>query len=211
MERRSHDWKFGWRLVFAPTRALFDSRWMKKRRRWDIKKWSKTFLLINGLLLFLLKPLWTVRLWSWMWMFVALALYVVPFSRVVEIFYAFYYDALEKIDYGSDGSSSLKRGDRFRLVGVSYIEVSICFATLYRAMPGSWFISPDQGVHSRWPLGPFDWFYFSWVTITTTGYGDFFPTHPPAREAARYRGACHGSHLDRVCSRLLFRLQRWVS
>jgi hypothetical protein len=180
MERRSHNWSLGWRLALAPTRALFDSQFMKTRKGWDIKRWSKAFLLVNSALLLLLKPFWLVKCWP-MKVVVALVLFAIPWSRIVEILYAFYYDALEKIARGSDQRSSLRRGDRFRLIGISYVEVSICFATFYHAMPQGWFIVSENCLHSNWFLSALDWLYFSWITITTAGYGDFAPSHPLAR------------------------------
>jgi hypothetical protein len=153
---------------------------MKTREGWDIKHWSVTFLLVNGILLFLLKPLWLVESWTGKTM-VVLILYAIPGSRVVEILYAFYYDALEKINYGTNKPSVLKRGDRFRLVGISYAEVSICFASFYHAMPESWFNISEKALHGGRFLNSIDWLYFSWVTITTTGYGDFSATNPLAR------------------------------
>jgi hypothetical protein len=59
--------------------------------------------------------------------------------------------------------------------------VSICFAIFYRAMPTTWFSIPTSGAHTGFFLNPLDWLYFSWITITTAGYGDFYPTHPLAR------------------------------
>jgi len=179
MERRSHNWPFGLRLVLAPTRALFDSELMKARR-WDIKHWTVTFLILNGLLLILLPPLASMQVWTSR-IAAGLVLYMIPFSRVFEIFYAFYYDALEKISSDAHAPSSLKRGDRFRLLGVSYLEISVCFAIFFRAMPQSWFNLPPTGMHTGWFSEPLDWLYFSWITITTTGYGDVSPVHPIAR------------------------------
>ncbi|MCU1323834.1 MAG: conserved rane protein of unknown function [Acidobacteriaceae bacterium] len=135
---------------------------------------------LNLALLFVLKPFSATESWAAR-IIIFLIVYLVPMSRVVEILYAFYYDALEKIDQEGHQPSKLRRGDRFRLLGLSYVEVSVCFATFFHVMPINWFSVPSAAIHSGFLLSPLDWLYFSWITITTAGYGDFYPIHPAAR------------------------------
>jgi hypothetical protein len=94
-------------------------------------------------------------------------LWLIPFSRIVEIGYAFYNDAFDQLK-GLPPRSGLTRGQRLKLLGCSYFEVAVCYGTLYLALP-------DNSFHNH-PTRPFDFLYFSWITITTTGFGDIFPS-----------------------------------
>jgi hypothetical protein len=152
-------------------------------RSWQwltIKRWSRFFLFVNLALLFLLPPFWrTERVLSRLT--VGVIIYLIPVSRAVEIFYAFYYDALEKLDELATHRSTLTKADRVKLAAQSYAEVSVCFAIFFQSMPQNWFSNPPSGPYRFWVTMPFDWLYFSWVTITTTGYGDITPKSAVAR------------------------------
>jgi Ion channel len=158
MERQTQDLPT-WLLVFiSPTRVLFE--WFKSL---SIKSWSTWFLVLNTAFLFLLPSIqqrWTFRHG------LAVLVWLLPFSRTIEIVYAFYndtFDQLRRVPL----RTRLDRVQRFKLLGRSYLEVSVCYASLYLAVPWCHF----NGTLST----AFEAAYFSWITITTTGYGDILP------------------------------------
>lgn len=174
MERKSDNWPRPIRIVVTPTRALFDSKLVRSWEWLTIKEWSLFFLCLDLALLFFLPPFWKIEnIWSQVC--VGVMLYGISSSRLFEIFYAFYYDVLEKLDEAGGQRTTLTKADRLRLVARSYAEVSVCFATFFRALPPSWFSNPPVGPYRFWVTQPFNYLYFSWMTITTTGYGDITP------------------------------------
>jgi hypothetical protein len=159
VERQTQDLPKFVLLVVAPTRVLFDSDFMK-RRGVTIIPWSWFFLLLNFVFLFTF--LFLKRHW-WPWQLLVWAL---PFSRIGEIVYAFYNDSVDRME-GQNSKTGLSRVDRFKLLGRSYCEIAICYASLYLALSPNSFDAPlTNGLQSL---------YFSWITITTTGYGDIKP------------------------------------
>jgi len=166
MERRSQDLPT-WFLTFvAPTRVLFE-RGFVKRRNVTIIGWTLWWLSANLAFLFFL-PCLQQRLRYW----IILLLWAIPFSRIVEIGYAFYNDAFDQLE-GFQPRSGLRRSQRLKLLGSSYFEVAVCYASLYLALP-------EPAFHNH-PARPFESLYFSWITITTTGFGDIFPKSTLAR------------------------------
>lgn len=49
----------------------------------------------------------------------------------------------------------------------------MCYASLYLVL--------SQTAFHNHPQRPFESLYFSWITITTTGFGDIFPSSTLAR------------------------------
>lgn len=86
--------------------------------------------------------------------------------------YAFYNDTFDQ-PRRVPLRTRLDRVQRFKLLGRSYIEVSVGYASLYLAIPSCHF-------NSTLPTG-FEAAYFSWITIMTTGYGDILPQSPFTR------------------------------
>jgi hypothetical protein len=164
LERRTQNLPTFVLLVVAPTRVLFDSKFMKKRVA--IVSWSWFFLFANLIFLFTLPlleehlRLWEVLLWG------------LPVSRICEIVYAFYNDSCDQME-GQEATSGLSRVQRFKLLGRSYCEIAICYASLYLALPAKSF---DPLLKSG-----FQSLYFSWITITTTGFGDVKPLSVTAK------------------------------
>lgn len=167
MERKTQDLPTPVLLLIAPTRFIFDMKFM--RSRVQINSWSWFFLVLNVVFLFALPILKELPPLLHALPFFVWAL---PFSRVIEIAYAFYFDSLEQME-GRTAKSGIKRVQRFKLLGRSYIEVAVCYASLYLALP---VISFEHA-----PTTSFESLYFSWITITTTGFGDITPKTVLAR------------------------------
>lgn len=92
-------------------------------------------------------------------------------SRINEISYAFFMDALDKLKDKESSKSDLTGYDRIKLIFKSYFELIINFALLYEMTP------LDYWKDGSYPTGLLDTLYFSVITITTTGYGDISPIH----------------------------------
>ena len=98
---------------------------------------------------------------------VVVLVWLLPISRANEIIYAFLRDAIDKVN-AKDPRSDLGYGERIGLALRSYLELVVNFATVYYLMPAHWFDKPLE----TYPEA----LYYSGVTITTLGYGDFAPT-----------------------------------
>ena len=95
--------------------------------------------------------------------------YILLFSRVNEIFFAFISDAFDKLSHRKRYSYFKMR---LNLAFASYIELIISFGLLY-------FLLSANEIHSvaiKGVSSTIDALYYSGVTITTLGYGDFSPT-----------------------------------
>ena len=169
MERRTKDLPTPLLVLIAPTRVLFETKYVGRKRRMGINRWSWIWLAINMAFLFLLPELQR-HLKFWHGLF--LLIWLVPFSRIIEITYAFYNDSFDQLE-GIKPRSGLRRVQRFKLLGRSYFEIAVSYATIYLALPRGSFANP--------PATSFDSLYFSWITITTTGFGDITPSSAAAR------------------------------
>ena len=96
----------------------------------------------------------------------AVLVWMYSISRANEIIYAFLDDAIAKVKF-EDNTSDLGFGDRIRLALWSYLELVVNFANVYYLMPEDWF---DESLETYGQA-----LYFSGVTITTLGYGDYAP------------------------------------
>ena len=116
-------------------------------------------------------------------LFVSFALLVWGYSisRANEIIYAFLGDAIARLN-GKKAKSNLKYGDRIRLALSSYLELVVNFASVYYVMPADWF---NKSLDTYWQA-----LYFSGVTITTLGYGDFSPKYWIAQVLSVYEVFC---------------------
>lgn len=94
-------------------------------------------------------------------------------SRCNEIFWAFLRDAFDKMDKAKASKSDLKPHDRVRLSLKSYLELVLNFSLLYALLP----MTEEVWNNKQLPIQITDAMYFSGVTITTLGYGDFSPAH----------------------------------
>lgn len=103
-------------------------------------------------------------------------------SRILEIFYAFYYDAHTHLSATKkENNSSLKYHERIHLALYSYAELIFLYALVFYIFSGFGVIFEvcypvfnhgDKTV----VLDMIDAVYFSGVTITTLGYGDIQPS-----------------------------------
>jgi len=99
---------------------------------------------------------------------IAAIIWFLPLSRCNEIFYAFIKDALDKVSHKGQ-RSNLAFSERIRLALNSYLELVVNFGIIFYLLPSEWFNKPLPSI--------LDALYFSGVTITTLGYGDFSPNH----------------------------------
>ena len=101
-------------------------------------------------------------------------LYVVAgiyaFGRINELVFAFYSDALDRLE-GKEPRIELEKSERIMLLGIGYIETIVQFGLVHLAAQA---LSLHKA-YSRPLRDAFDATYFSAMTITTTGFGDFAP------------------------------------
>ena len=90
-------------------------------------------------------------------------------SRINEISLAFYRDAFWHLRR-NPVVTNLSSADRVGMALRSYAGLAVNFALLYYFLPVSEKFNDDLGHYG-------DALYFSFVTITTLGYGDVSPVH----------------------------------
>ncbi|NUY57242.1 hypothetical protein HLG76_11930 [Salinivibrio sp. EAGSL] len=151
-----------------------------------IKRFNSIYLLIASLIalgLFFYPPteVYKTELGDAFFWFAMFIVWVYPLSRANEIIYAFYRDAIEKLN-GEPSRSDLKYGERIQLAVKSYIELIINFASIYMLLPPCYF---DNKINSY-----IDALYFSGVTITTLGYGDISPRYAFPQFLSVYEVLC---------------------
>ena len=151
-----------------------------------IKKFNTRYLIIASLLalwLFYFPPaeIYETKVGDVFWGFSLFIVWIYPLSRANEIIYAFYRDAIEKLN-GEQSRSQLKYGERIQLAVKSYIELIINFASIYMLLPPEYF----GGKITTYA----DALYFSGVTITTLGYGDISPMHNFSKFLSVYEVLC---------------------
>ena len=155
--------------VLSPTRAFAEYLRPKEAHAAAafIRSWNLAFLVVAGATWALLcaielgsgRILWLLAFYLW----------VLPFSHVNEIFYAFLRDALDRIK-GDPESTTLRPYDRVVLVSRSYLEAIVNFGLLYYLAFRDAFTRPLRDAVEA--------IYFSTITITTVGYGDLAPRQP---------------------------------
>jgi hypothetical protein len=167
VERRTKDLPTPVLWIIAPTRALFETNLIRKRL--EIPLWSLICLILNLIFMFTLPAL---RNRAFLWPELYLPVWLLPYSRIVEIGYAFYNDSFDQLG-GCMPRSGMSRTLRLKMLGLSYFEVAVCYASMYLVLPSCSFEHP--------PSTGFESLYFSWITITTTGFGDIHPVGGVAR------------------------------
>ena len=178
-------------LILSPTYFFADYK-KSKRESKDlniapmIKKFNVIYLLIASLLALVLHIYPPISAYEKglgdAFIYMALVIiWIFPLSRANEIIYAFYRDAIEKLN-GKPSRSNLKYGERIQLAVKSYIELILNFASIYILLPPCFF---DNKITSYT-----DALYFSGVTITTLGYGDISPSHVFPQFLSIYQVLC---------------------
>ena len=125
MERKTRNIPPWTMLFLTPTRFLYETVF-KTKKEVGILPWTSTFLLVN--VLFALLSPWlkakTHLCWfALVWLF--------PWSRLFELAYAFYNDALDRLD-DRTAKSHWERSRRLKLLGLSYVEVAACYCSFYQ-------------------------------------------------------------------------------
>jgi len=122
------------------------------------------------------------------------------FSRVNEIFIAFLHDSIDKIKCKRNDRKGLKYYERVRLAFGSYIELILDYGIIYYILNSSLFhfLLNRNEIFNKKTLSIIDTIYYSGVTITTLGYGDFLPVHPICKIFSVYE-VINGMLLIVVC------------
>jgi voltage-gated potassium channel Kch len=158
----------GW--VLSPTRMIFDV-WKKNAKNQGEfhRSWSRFFifseLALSAFLIFL-TAYWPSLLDS---LVIAHVFIFLAWSRINELIYAFYQDAISHLK-SEQQASDLKFYERLQMALKSYIGLITYFAIFY------YFIRLDSSFEPKFN-NFFESMYFSVITITTLGYGDFLPKH----------------------------------
>lgn len=175
MDARTITTNFAW-LLFSPTRRYID--WWKTRdddlRGVRLRAWSFRLFVAEalGIIVFSLAfreaptGSWTVvgivaMVWAW--------------SRIHEIWYAFYRDALS-----SENTSGITGSERLQMAMRSFLGLAFNFALLY-------YFVPVEKLFTRALTSFWEAFYFSGVTLATLGYGDIAPIHPISQFVALWQ------------------------
>ncbi len=166
----------GWLL--SPTR-MFAKRQITAGRILDgaaLRAWNWQFqfptIMIAAILV--LFPCITPKVLYWPLAYFA-------FGRVNELLSAFYSDALDKMGEADARLADLTKTDRVKLLIAGYAESILLFGLLHYAIQelvANSYKQPFSNV--------FDSIYFSSMTITTTGFGDFAPVSWAAKLATIY-------------------------
>jgi voltage-gated potassium channel len=155
--------------LLSPTRALVE--YLKPADKSAAARFIRSW---NLALLFVAIAIWGLlcavdveeRSVAWL---LPMYLWVLPFSRVNEIFYAFLRDGLDRIK-GTPEETGLTPYDRIVLVSRSYLEVIVDFGILY-------YLGFRDAFSPRF-RDAVEAVYFSAITIATVGYGDLAPCRP---------------------------------
>jgi hypothetical protein len=168
-------------VLIAPTRAL-----VLKLRELDcitsatgMRRWNLGFQTLA--LIFCVASIthhelgWTI--WSGLyWIFGYLAL-----ARINELVFAFYRDALSRIERETP-RLPLRRSERIGFLAVGYVEIIVQFGIVHLVLQELTY----ENAYSKPFAHALDSIYFSGVTITTTGFGDYAPQSLVTRYATLY-------------------------
>ena len=169
---------FGW--IISPTRKIIDLRKKgdkshagKALREWNAG-WFRGEMLFAILLTVISIYLPAVATNPYLYWPVL----TVAGSRINEISYAFYCDALSRLG-NETRTSDLSTADRIKMTMKSYVGLLINFAILFCLLPIRCAFSQHLSNFT-------DAIYFSGVTIATLGYGDLAPVNSFVRLLSLY-------------------------
>lgn len=172
----------GW--LISPTR-----RWVEAHKdgaasaqdKGDVlRRFSKVSCNVEVLLAFLLCVLTPTLPKTWMLVGTWLVIWYAV-SRIYEIIFAFYGDAVRQLK-SEPRTSNLLHMERVFMAIKSYFGLIVCFAALYYFIPIDMFeTTVNEPKNLNDSIGGFEALYFSTVTITTLGYGDIQPVEWPSR------------------------------
>ncbi len=170
----------GW--VLSPSRKIVDI-WKRKRNspaaRGDVlRSWNLVLFIFEVSLGIVLSVASELGL-SYQCELLGYSLAIYAYSRCNEISYAFYNDAISRLEQ-EDAETNLSPTDRIRMAMKSYVGLAVNFAVLY------YFIPVPKLFGEATLNGFFESLYFSGVTLATLGYGDVVPKHWLARSLALY-------------------------
>ncbi len=164
-----YTWIIGWLL--SPTRMIFDAKkkkYLDKSGKGDFYRlWSKRFISAEIFAFIVIESTTSIYSNKPINFCVAIILMAIAWSRINELVFAFYNDAIDILK-GESQSSDLKPHERLQMALKSYMGLIVYFAIIY-------FFNLLESPFSREPNDFFDSVYFSAITITTTGYGDIHP------------------------------------
>lgn len=110
---------------------------------------------------------------------------VLAFWRINELVIAFFKDSIEKLEMGKS-RLKLKRDQLISLLIFGYLEVICQFGISHFCVDKLYERYSHPCAYTKSFLTAFDAAYFSGITITTTGFGDFAPSRSIARAATVY-------------------------
>lgn len=168
----------GW--VLSPSRMIFDNLKVKVKDRGRFhRRWSRLF--IYSEIIFFVTASASTAIFSEIseHILLAIPLLIIAWSRINELGFAFYNDAISHLK-GDDPVSDLQPYERLQMALKSYFGLIVYFSIVYYF---SWFncsfsSSLDTFIDST---------YFSTITMTTLGYGDISPTHWVTKLASMYQ------------------------
>ena len=108
-------------------------------------------------------------------------------SRANEIFLAFIKDVFDKLDLKKRNKNGLEYHERIHMALRSFVELTIHYANLYFLLDTYYLqYGLAASLFNQKLEEPFTALYFSLMTITSIGYGDYYPIHPLARGLVMY-------------------------
>jgi hypothetical protein len=125
----------------------------------------------------------------------------VPTLVVAVVFYAF---AVVRILTFVLSNSQVTKGKIYGAVSV-YLLLGVawasCYSLLYAVQPEAFFV--DAAHSTGGPLRLVDFLYFSFVTLTTLGYGDITPLSAQARSLSMMEAVCGVLYIAVLVARLV--------